>query len=330
MRQTLNILAEVAPTWLLEHMDPEWADRYEKRFSDFRLPKDAKARVALAETIGADGRRLLERVYAETSLPWLAELEAVETLRRVWIQHYHAREQGTAWRADDELPPSALLITSPGRMSKHGTVARKARPGRGTRSISPQTCEDDEPHFIVAVMSTDATTSDGSVLEELHEDEAAHEILPHQHLMDMGYVDAEVLAGSQMRYQVDIVGPVIPDTSWSSKAADRFDHSDFLIDWQAKQVVCPAGQTSRDWGHIPDRHGKPSLRVRFPLPACRACSLHDQCTQTAAKVLILRPDEQTYTALQKARKRQETPECADMVRKTSRNRRHCCASRAHV
>ena len=108
------------------------------------------------------------------------------------------------------------------------------------------------------------------------------------------------------------------------------DHSDFLIDWQAKQVVCPAGQTSRDWGHIPDRHGKPSLRVRFPLPACRACALHERCTQTAAKVLMLRPDEQTYTALQKARKRQETPECADSVRKTSRNRRHCCARRAHV
>ncbi len=113
MRHALNVLAEVAPTWLLEHMDPEWGDRYEKRFSDFRLPKDIKARVALAETIGGDGRRLLEHVYAETSLPWLAELEAVQTLRRVWIQHYHAREQGTAWRADDELPPSALLITSP-------------------------------------------------------------------------------------------------------------------------------------------------------------------------------------------------------------------------
>jgi len=289
-------------------MDPEWADRYEKRFSDFRLPKDTKARVALAETIGGDGRRLLEHVYAETSLPWLAELEAIQTLRRVWIQHYHAREQGTAWRADDELPPSALLITSPGRLSKPGTVARRARPGRGTRSISPQTCEDDEPHFMVAVVSTDATTADGSVIEELHADEAAHEMLPHQHLVDTGYVDADVLAGSQMRYHVDLVGPVIPDTSWASQAADRFEHSDFLIDWQAKRVVCPAGQTSRDWGHIPDRHGKPSLRVRFPLPVCRTCSLHDRCTQTEAYVLILRPDEQTSTALQKARKRQETPE----------------------
>jgi len=50
-------------------MDAEWAERYRKRFSDFRLPKDAKERVALAETIGADGRRLLERVYAETVFP---------------------------------------------------------------------------------------------------------------------------------------------------------------------------------------------------------------------------------------------------------------------
>jgi transposase len=306
MRHALNVLAEVAPTWLLEHMDPEWADRYEKRFSDFRLPKDTKARVALAETIGADGRRLLEHVYAETDLPWLVELEAIQTLRRVWIQHYHAREQGTAWRADDELPPSALLITSPYDVEARYS-RKKSTAWTGYKVHFTETCEDGEPHFIVAVVSTDATTADGSVIEELHEDEAARELLPHQHLVDTGYVDADVLAGSQMRYQVDLIGPVIPDTSWASKAADRFEHSDFLIDWQAKRVVCPAGQTSRDWGHIPDRHGKASLRVRFPLPVCRACSLHDRCTQTAAKVLILRPDEQTYTALQQARKRQETP-----------------------
>ncbi len=215
MRQTLNVLAEVAPTWLLEHMEPEWADRYEKRFSDFRLPKDAKARVALAETIGADGRRLLERVYAETSLPWLAELEAVETLRRVWIQHYHACEQGIAWRGDDELPPSALLITSPYDIEARSS-RKKSTAWTGYKVHFTETCEDNEPHFMVEVVTTDATTPDGSVLEELHEDEAAHELLPHQHLMDTGYVDAEVLAESQRRYHVDLVGPVMPDTSWAS------------------------------------------------------------------------------------------------------------------
>jgi hypothetical protein len=66
------------------------AERYEKRFSDFRLPKEEKKRTELAETIGADGRRLFEQVCAESRLPWLRELEAIETLRRVWMQHYHA------------------------------------------------------------------------------------------------------------------------------------------------------------------------------------------------------------------------------------------------
>jgi transposase len=107
------LLSEVAPEWLLEHMDPAWAERYEKRFSDFRLPKDEKKRTELAETIGADGRRLFEQICAESRLPWLRELDAIETLRRVWVQHYHASEQGTPWRADGELPPSAVLITSP-------------------------------------------------------------------------------------------------------------------------------------------------------------------------------------------------------------------------
>jgi transposase len=107
------LLAEVAPEWLLEHLDPRWAERYEKRFSDFRLPKDEKKRVEVAETSGADGRRLLEAVYAESNLPWLRDLDAIQTLRRVWLQHDHASEQGTPWRAAGELPPSSVLITSP-------------------------------------------------------------------------------------------------------------------------------------------------------------------------------------------------------------------------
>jgi transposase len=307
MRHALNVLAEVAPSWLLEHKDPQWAQRYEKRFSDFRLPKEEKKRVELAETIGADGRRLLEEVYQENSPAWLRELDAIETLRRVWVQHYHAHEQQTPWRADDERPPGARLITSPYDIEARYS-RKRSTDWTGYKVHFTETCEDDEPHFMVEVMVTAATTPDGSVVQELHEDEAAHELLPHQHLMDMGYVDAEVLAESQRRYQVEIVGPVIPDTSWASQAADRFDHSDFHIDWQAKRVRCPAGQTSQDWGHIPDRHGQPRLRVRFPLPVCRACSLHAHCTKTGAKVLILRPDDQSYTALQNARKRQGTAE----------------------
>ncbi len=113
MRHALNILAEVAPDWLLEQMKPEWAQRYQSRFSDFRLPKSETSRLKLAEEIGADGRDLLEKVYTSTSHPWLQELPAIESVRCIWIQQYHASEQGAPWRKDQELPPSALLVQSP-------------------------------------------------------------------------------------------------------------------------------------------------------------------------------------------------------------------------
>ncbi|HCI82393.1 MAG TPA: IS1182 family transposase, partial [Ktedonobacter sp.] len=307
MRHALNILAEVAPEWLVEHMKPEWAKRYRSRFSDFRLPKSEKSRLELAEEIGADGRDLLEKVYTSPSHSWLRELPAIQIVRCIWIQQYHAREQGTPWRNDQELPPSALLFSSP--YDIEARYSKKKQTGWvGYKVHFTEGCDSDQPHFLVEVTTTAATIPDGDVMEDLHERLAEKQVVPRQHLVDKGYVDAEMLANSQQIHQIDIVGPALPDTSWASKEAGRFDQSQFSIDWEAKSVLCPAGHTSRDWGHIPDRHGKPSLRIRFPLPLCRSCPLHAQCTPVAAKVLILRPNQQSFEALQNARQPQETPE----------------------
>src|SRR5207245_9904838 len=97
MRHALNILAEVAPDWLIEHMQPEWAKRYRSRFSDFRLPKEEKARTELAEEIGDDGRDLLEKVYASITHGWLREIPAIDILRSIWIQQYLVSVKGTSW-----------------------------------------------------------------------------------------------------------------------------------------------------------------------------------------------------------------------------------------
>jgi hypothetical protein len=67
----------------------------------------------LAEEIGADGRDLLDKVYTSATHSWLQEIPAIGILRSIWIQQYHASEQGTPWRQDQELPPSAQLIQSP-------------------------------------------------------------------------------------------------------------------------------------------------------------------------------------------------------------------------
>src|SRR5258708_35570809 len=74
-----------------------------------------------------------------------------------------------AFRADGELPPSALLITSPGRLSKHVIVGRKARAFSGYKVHFTEMCETNEPHLIVDVIANAATTPAGKIMEELDE-----------------------------------------------------------------------------------------------------------------------------------------------------------------
>jgi transposase len=311
MRHALNILAEVAPDWLVEQMQPEWAKRYRSRFSDFRLPKDEKARRELAEEIGADGRGLLETIYASTTHLWLREIPAIDILRSIWIQQYHACEQGTPWRKDQELPPSAQLIQSP--YDIEARYSKKKQTGWvGYKVHFTEGCDTDQPHFLLEVTTTTATLPDAEVMEDLHERLAEKNVLPSQHFVDTGYVDTQTLVKSQARHHVDVVGPVIPDTSWQAQDAERFTHSHFTIDWEEKSAICPAGQKSQNWCYITDRHGKLSLRLRFSLSTCRACPLRPRCTQSQAKVLFLRPDERSYQTLQEARQRQETPEFRTM------------------
>src|SRR5205809_2975635 len=78
LRQALNSLAVVAPDWLRARAPLARFDRYGHRLENYHLPKTATAREALAATIGADGRQLLQVVGAATDLPWLREVPAVQ------------------------------------------------------------------------------------------------------------------------------------------------------------------------------------------------------------------------------------------------------------
>src|SRR5207248_863126 len=101
--------------WLRQRCPAEWAERYGPRLEEYRLPKEPAARQALAAQIGADGRQLLLAVGSPRAPAWLRELPAVETLRQVWVQQYHAPDDngGVRWRAGHELPPCATRIASP-------------------------------------------------------------------------------------------------------------------------------------------------------------------------------------------------------------------------
>jgi transposase len=77
LRHTLNRLAIVAPDWLRAQAPAAWLERYGRRLENCHLPQSAAAREALAATIGADGRQLLQAVEAATNPPWLHDIPAV-------------------------------------------------------------------------------------------------------------------------------------------------------------------------------------------------------------------------------------------------------------
>ena len=99
LRHALNVLALVAPGWLLAHSQPEWVERYKARMEDARIPLGKEARHAYAEVIGADGASLLQSLYDAAAPLFLREIPAVEILRQVWIQNYIWNEGKIGWRS---------------------------------------------------------------------------------------------------------------------------------------------------------------------------------------------------------------------------------------
>jgi len=301
LRQALNALAVAAPDWLRSWVPTIWFDRYERRFEDYRLPANREERYALAEQIGADGFALLDAVYATacrtnssvSSGPMPArptpaglwDLPAVQVLRRVWVQQFMRADDTegdngeggdvdgrVSWRSAEDLPPGALLISSPydaeARYSKKRTTE-----WTGYKVHLTETCEADTPNLITDVQTTPATTSDRVMTPVIQGHLAERELLPTEHLVDVGYVSAEHLVHSQTVHQVDLVAPAPPDPSWQAKADQGFDVRHFSIDWNAQTVTCPAGRQSIWWTPGKDRLGLEVIDVSFARADCSTCAM---------------------------------------------------------
>lgn len=310
LRYALNSLAVVVPDWLRKLVPQEWFERYGQRFDQWRLPDNEADRAALGEVIGQDGHYLLQAVYGANVPTWLREVPAVEILRRVWIQQYYIEGETVRWRKakTEGLPPAARLIVSPYDVDTRMTM-RKRKEWTGYVVHLTESCEDELPLLITNVETTASTTPDGALTETIHQHLDEKDLLPEEHLVDQGYVDAEVLINSKTEYGVDLIGPIRANTSWQTRAGQGFDQTNFIIDWEAQQVTCPQGQSSTYWRETQDRHGNSVIYVQFATQDCQACPQRVHCTRAREKPrrLKLRPRDQ-YLAIQEARQRQESTE----------------------
>ena len=113
------------------------------------------------------------------------------------------------------------------------------------------TCEKDSPHLITHVETTTAPVSDDARTATIHERLKHKELVPDQHLVDTGYVDAQLLHRSQQDYGIDLVGPTRADYTWQAQQKTGFEAGQFQIDWQTKQATCPRSAARVAVGHLP-------------------------------------------------------------------------------
>ena len=314
LRHALNSLTVVAPDWLRGQVTPDWFERYSQRVEQYRLPKSKQKQEELAEIIGQDGYFLLDAIDTSESMSWLRAIPAVETLRQVWVQQFWLDHEQVRQREVKDMPPVGAWIRSP-----YDTQARyctkRTTSWVGYRVHLTETCDEQAPRIITQVTTRAATVQDDDALEDIQADLHAKNLLPGQHLVDEGYVDSDNLVKSWQKYQVDLVGPAPKDTTWQAQHEQGLDNTQFIIDWDNRQVICPAGQVNKTWYDTTDRHGEPVSRIRFDPRVCQSCLLRQHCTHgTEARGLTLRPKER-HEALQIARQREHTDDFKEIYRK---------------
>jgi transposase len=248
-------------------------------------------------------------MYDPTAPSWLRAIPAVETLRQIWVQQFYVEADALRWRTEQEgIPPSARFISSPydldAHLGKKGTTA-----WIGYKVHITETCDEDAPRLLTNVETSSAPTADGAMTPEIHEALKDKDLLPERHIVDTGYLDAELLVTSQQDYDVDLLGPTRQDRRWQSRAAEGFGMADFVVDFERHKASCPEGHESVEWMPRIDNRGNDTISIRFSPSDCNPCASRAMCTRSDGKYvrrsISVRPEDQ-YVALRAARERQKT------------------------
>jgi transposase len=144
----------------------------------------------------------------------------------------------------------------------------------------------------------------------IHAELDRKELLPAEHIVDTGYVDAKLLVESRRDYQIDLVGPTRKNYRWQARKPTGYDADHFLIDWEKLQATCPKGHKSLSWTPAVDNRKNEVIKIKFSTADCQVCPARSRCTQSSRhtrRTVTIRPHEQ-YLALKQRREQEETKE----------------------
>jgi transposase len=306
MRAALNALAEQEPAWLSAHLKPDWMERYVHRFELARFPKAETQRQRLREQVGQDVAQLLGDIDAAQTPEALRRAPAVGLLRQVFAQHYEQQGQSVRWR-DGPAVSNEQRVVSP-----YDQEARSSRKRDqvwlGYKVHLTETCDQDPtcPQLITQVETTVATLQDSEVLGPIQEHLRAKDLAPAEHYVDQAYPSGAELV-KQARLGTRLIGPVGQDTSWQQRQQRGYAATDFQLDWQRQVATCPQGAHSVSWTGPQERHGQPTILIRFATATCRTCAVREQCTHGPEGRTLSLPPQDVHAALLERRAEQRTP-----------------------
>ena len=245
---------------------------------------------------------LLSAMYSSDAPAALRDLPKVDLLRRCWLEQFYVDDGKVRLRDTENLKSSPKRFDTPYDTDAHYGV--KGRAGwLGYKVHYTESCDEDAPHLVVHVDTTEAAVADSVRVTPVHETLKRKDLLPSEHFVDNRYVTSKLLVTSKKDYGVALVGPIKAYREPKGLSLDLFE-----IDWPHKRVFCPAGKQSIRWVPRTPKSGREQIAVGFAPADCKACPLNEQCAQHTKRVgrtLALLPREQ-YEAREAVKRKQNT------------------------
>jgi hypothetical protein len=77
----------------------------------------------------------------------------------------------------------------------------------GYKTHLTETCEDDLPHLITTIKTIPGPTADGAATPQIHGALEQRGLLAGTHIVDTGFLDADLFVKNRGDYGVDLLGP---------------------------------------------------------------------------------------------------------------------------
>src|SRR5215217_7592613 len=123
--------------------------------------------------------------------------------------------------AEHGIPPSALFVSSPYDTDAH-LGRKRTTQWVGYKAHLTETCDEGRPHLITHVQTTAAPVADGEATTPAHTALRDKGLLPAIHLVDTGYLDAELLVTTRRDFGIDLAGPARAGERWQAREGKGF------------------------------------------------------------------------------------------------------------